>query len=75
MTLISGQMFKLLYVIYLLPYLPQILGHLTVLQLGFEGRGVLGRELFAQSYKNEGTICHVMCLVSRHVTKYNTIPQ
>ena len=27
------------------------------------------------SYKNEGTMCHVMCLVSRHVTKYNPIPQ
>ena len=47
----------------------------TVLQLGFEGRGVLGRALFAWSYKNEGTMCHAMCLVSRYVTKYNPIPQ
>ena len=33
----------------------------TVLQLGFDGRGVPSRALFAQSYKNEGTMCHVMC--------------
>ena len=43
---------------------------ITVLQLGFEGRGVLDRALFALSYKNEGTMCHVMSLVSRLVTKY-----
>ena len=36
---------------------------------------MLGRALFVLSYKNEGTMCHVMCLVSRHVTKYNPIPQ
>ena len=42
----------------------------AVLQLGFEGRGVPGRALFVRSYKNEGTMCHVMCLVSSHVTKY-----
>ena len=48
---------------------------ITVFQLGFEGRGVPGRALFVQSYKYEGTMCHVMCLVSRHVTKYNPIPQ
>ena len=48
---------------------------MSVLQLGFEGRGVPGRVLFAQLYKNEGTMCHVMCLVSIHVTKYNAIPQ
>ena len=41
-----------------------------VLQLGFEDRGVLGRALFALSNQNEGTMCHVMRLVSRHVTKY-----
>ena len=28
----------------------------AVLQLGFEGRGVWGRVLFARSYKNEGTM-------------------
>ena len=44
-------------------------GAITVHQLGFEGRGVLGRALFVSSYKNEGTLCHVMCLVSRYVTK------
>ena len=33
----------------------------SVLQLGFEGRGVQGRALFVWSYKNEGTMCHVMC--------------
>ena len=44
----------------------------SVLQLGYEGRGVQGRALFAQSYKNEGSMCHVMCLVLRHVT--NIIP-
>ena len=47
----------------------------AVLQLGFLGRGALGRALFAQSYKNEGTMCHVRYLVSRHFTKYNPIPQ
>ena len=31
------------------------------------------RALFVQSYKNEGTKCHVMYLVSIHVTKYNAI--
>ena len=36
----------------------------SVLQLGFQGRGVLDRALFAWSYKNEGTMCHVMCSVS-----------
>ena len=35
-----------------------------VLQLGFEGRGVPGRAHSAQSYKNEGTRTHVMCLES-----------
>ena len=50
-------------------------GIYTVPQLGFEGRGVLGRALLAWSYKNEGTMCHVMCLVSRHVAKYNPIAQ
>ena len=47
----------------------------SVLQLGFEGRGAPGRALFAWSYKNEGIMCHAMCLLSRHVTKYNPIPQ
>ena len=47
----------------------------TMLQLGFEGRGVRDRALFVWLYMNEGTICHLMCLVSRHVTKYNPIPQ
>ena len=47
----------------------------AVLQLGFEGRGALGRALFAWSYTNEGTTCHVTCLVSRHVIKHNPIPQ
>ena len=37
---------------------------IPVLQQGFQGREVLGRALFARSYKNEGTMCHVMCLVS-----------
>ena len=32
----------------------------TVLQLGFEGRGVWGRALFAWSYKNESTMRHLM---------------
>ena len=36
----------------------------SVLQLGFQGRGVPDRALFARSYKNEGTMCHVMCSVS-----------
>ena len=45
------------------------------LQLGFRGRGVPGREIFLRSYKNEGTMCHVMGLVSRHVIEYNPIPQ
>ena len=36
----------------------------SVLQLGFHGKGVPDRALFARSHKNEGTICHVMCLVS-----------
>ena len=44
---------------------------ISVLQLGFKGRGVPGRTLFVRYYKNEGALCHVMCLVSRHVTKYN----
>ena len=39
----------------------------SVLQLGFEGRGVPSRALFAWSYKNESTMCHVMCLVSKKV--------
>ena len=47
---------------------------LSVFQLGFEGWGVPGRALFAWSYKNKD-MCHVMCLVLRPVTKYNTIPQ
>ena len=46
-----------------------------VLQLGFEGRGVSGMAIFARPYKDEGTMCHEMCLVSGHVTKYNPIPQ
>ena len=33
----------------------------TMLQLGFEGRGVPSRALFAWSYKNENTMCYVMC--------------
>ena len=45
-------------------------GTLSVLQLGFEGRGVLGRALFAQSYKNEGTMCHVSCDVLSIKTCY-----
>ena len=36
----------------------------TVLQLGFQGRGVADRALFVRTYKNEGTMCHVICLVS-----------
>ena len=36
--------------------------------LGFEGREVLCRVLFAWSYKHEGTVCHEMCLVSGYVT-------
>ena len=32
----------------------------TVLQVAFEGRGVLGRALFVWSYKNEGTM-YVSC--------------
>ena len=44
-----------------------------MLQLGFEGSGVPGRALFVGSYKNKGTMCHVMCLVPRIVTKYNPI--
>ena len=48
---------------------------LSVLQLGFQGRGVLGWALFAWSYMNEGTMCHKMCLLSRHVTKYNPTKQ
>ena len=47
----------------------------AVLQLGFEGKGVLGRALFVWSYKNEGTMRHELCLVSRYVTKYNPITQ
>ena len=47
----------------------------SVLQLGFKGRGAPGRALFAKSYKNEGTMFHMMWLISRHVTKYNPIPQ
>ena len=49
----------------------------TVLHLGLEDRGVLDRALFVRPYKNEGNMCHVMCLVhvSRHVTKYDPIPQ
>ena len=35
-----------------------------MLQLEFEGRGVPDRAHFAWSYKNEGTTCHLMCLVS-----------
>ena len=35
----------------------------TVLQLGFQGRRVPDRALFARSYKNEGTSFHVMSLV------------
>ena len=50
-------------------------GSRTVLQLGFEGRRVSGRALFTRSYENEGTMCHAMCLVSRHVTIYIPIPQ
>ena len=33
----------------------------TVLQLGFQGRGVSDRTLFAWSYKNKGTMCRVVC--------------
>ena len=47
----------------------------AVLQQRFEGRGVPDRARFARSYKNEGTMCHMMCLVSRHVSKYNPILQ
>ena len=36
----------------------------AVLQLGFQGRGVPDRALFLQTYKNEGTMCNVICLVS-----------
>ena len=44
---------------------------IPVLPLGFEDRGAL----FALSHKNEGTMYHVMSLVSRHDIKYNFIPQ
>ena len=44
---------------------------LTVLQVGFEDRGVSCRALFVWPTKNEGNMCHVMCLEARHVMKYN----
>ena len=34
---------------------------ISMLQLGFQGRGLPDRALFVWSYKNEGTVCHVMC--------------
>ena len=59
---------KIFYFFLLEKQMMQVL--ITVLQLGFEGRGMLDRALFALSYKNEGTMSHVMSLVSRRVTKY-----
>ena len=47
-------------------------GYSSVLQLGFEGRGALGRAFFVWSYKNEGTMivsCDVLSI------KHNPIPQ
>ena len=43
---------------------------LPVLQLGFVGRGMWGRALFVQSYKNEGT--NVSCDMLNIKTQYSS---
>ena len=44
--------------------------HVTILSEQCSSYDFRGRALSALSYENKGTLCHVMCLVSRHITKY-----